>query len=93
MQTVKTFKTSDGELHEDKVEALQHEFSIELRGLVQSRHSPHKTSFSPSEIASFLSKNHSDVQKVISKYKTAIGRATPRATQKSVEKDGLRKVA
>lgn len=35
MQRVTAFKTSDGKVHSEELDALQHEFGIELRGIVQ----------------------------------------------------------
>lgn len=36
IQAVKSFQTSDKKLHPNRVEALKHEYGIELRGLIQS---------------------------------------------------------
>lgn len=67
MKEVKVFKTDDGMIHQDKGSAMTHELMLNLRGIIQSH--VRGTSFSPTEIASILSKEQQAVFDTLGKYR------------------------
>ncbi len=67
MEQVKVYKTKDGMIHQDRSSAETHELMLNLRGIIQSH--VRGTSFSPTEIASILSANHTQVYDTLGKYR------------------------
>jgi hypothetical protein len=70
IQTVKAVKTSDNRIFEDKGEAIAHEFSISLRGLIQ-RNAGNRISdtYTAAQISEILTKNMAEFEKIHSNFK------------------------
>jgi hypothetical protein len=70
IQPVKSFKTSDSRIFEDKGEAIKHEYSVSLRGLIQ-RNSGNRISdsYTAAQIAEILVKNVDELIKIQSTFK------------------------
>lgn len=78
IKQVQSFKSSDGALHETKIEALEAEYRIELQGAIQ-RIVPAQgglLKLSPLEIARVLKTNSKEFRGIMQKYDEAIRRAT-----------------
>lgn len=73
----KSFKTSDNQLFQDKIEALTHEFKIEIRGILQGNSLSRADNFTSTQVADLIVKNSNQFTKTIQKYREAIRRATP----------------
>ena len=84
LEQVKSFKTSDGRLFDNKVQALSNEFQLELRGKIQEKIRGTGNMISIQDAAAIISLEAEPIAAIISKYKTAIGRA--KASAKKVEK-------
>jgi len=71
------YKTSDGKLHEDRLDALKHEFSLDVRGLIHRSMDSTRAgaNLSTLELSQIIVKNCEKFAEIISKNKTAIGRA------------------
>jgi hypothetical protein len=74
IKETKSFKTSDGMLHSDKVSALHREFGLEIRGIIQSvTKSP---SMSALDFANIYKANFEQFTKIGYKYNQMLKRAT-----------------
>ena len=70
---VKSYKTSDGQIHESKVSALQREYSIEIRGLIQSAIG-HRDSLTTTEVSKILCTESEKFSKIVGRYKKLINK-------------------
>ena len=74
---VQAFKTSDGTIHDNKLDALEAEYKFELRGLFQSvANANGMRAFTTSEIAQVLKAHSGRFIEVMRKNNEAIRRAT-----------------
>ena len=73
IKQIKSFQTSDGALHPDKIKALTHEFKLELRGLFQSF--DNKINLTSTDAAAIISCNSDKFVDLINKYKVAINKS------------------
>jgi hypothetical protein len=67
MEQVRVFKTKDGTLFNDRIAAENHELMINIRGIIQSH--VKGQSFTPTEIATILSKEQDNMFATIGKYR------------------------
>lgn len=86
----KAFKTSDGRLFTDKVEALQNEFRLELRGILNTGNPAKNDNYSSVQVAAILAKETEKVIATMKKYQIAINRAT--GERKKTENKALLKI-
>ncbi len=75
LKTVPSFQTSDKSLFTDKLLALTHEQGLELRGIIQAKHTGNSNTILISDAARIIAANGPAIAEILSKYKTAIGRA------------------
>lgn len=80
IEQVKTFRTSDGKLHEDKAAALRHECELEICGAINQYVKGsncvgvNKNILTIPEIATFLSSKSDTITQIVNKFKVAINR-------------------
>ena len=67
MKQVKSYKTNDGRLFDDRVQAENHELMINIRGFLQS--SGKGGSLSATDVATFLAQKQDKVYDIIGKYR------------------------
>ena len=72
METIKAYKTSDGQIHATKREATVAEFGITIQGIFNRNGTRTQTVFTPREVATVIHKNLDEVRKVLSKYSNTI---------------------
>ena len=70
MEQVRVFRTKDGQLFDNRINAETHELVLNLRGIIQSQ--VKGTSFTPTEIATLLAKEQSKVFDTIGKYRRTV---------------------
>jgi hypothetical protein len=78
IKTTKSFQTSDGILHGDKVAALKHEQKLEFRGLLQTKMKQlgnNGNLYSALDIARVLAEETEAVISISTKYRIAINRS------------------
>lgn len=78
MDRLISYKTADGQLHEHKVAALQHDYMLSVRGLIQSKvgHSVQQQTLTPTQVANIFKDNMEEVFKITSKFRDSIRRNT-----------------
>ncbi len=74
MQIVKSYKTSDGKIFEEKGEAENHEFFLNMRGILQSATTPGTTP-TINDMVAGLVKNQEKLSALLSKRKREIAAA------------------
>ena len=67
MEQVRVYKTKDGQLFDDRTKAEDHELMVNIRGIIQAH--VKGTSFTPTEIATLLSKEQDKVFDTLGKYR------------------------
>lgn len=77
LEEVKGFKTSDGQVHLDKIKALEHEQKIELRGIFQSanRNLGGNGTLTTTDAATIVLTNADAIMGVVDTYKRLISQA------------------
>lgn len=73
IKPVQAFQTSDNKTFTDKVAAIQHEFDLELRGVLQ-RANPKVGSYTCPDVTRTLIENLEEFQAITKKYKNLLGR-------------------
>lgn len=72
---ISSFQTADGKLFSDKVEALQHDFKLTLRGILNGGNVGKVDNFTTAQVAESLVKNLDAIQKAIKESQNAINRS------------------
>ncbi len=80
---VQSYQTSDGKLHTDKVEALNHDLKIQLRGFVQTN-TVGAGNLSTTEVAALLANQMDGVCGIFANYRKRIAAIT-RKTNKTLD--------
>lgn len=71
MKQVRVFQTGDGRLFDNREMAEGHELTILIRGVIQS--TDRSASFTPTQMAEFISKNQDQIYDVIRAYRARMG--------------------
>jgi len=77
MDTIKqvaSFKTSDGMLHGNRELALRHEYTIQIRAILQGN--TRNPTFNPTEVANIIKAHSAELIKTIRYFENGISRAT-----------------
>jgi hypothetical protein len=74
IKKVASYQASDGTLHANQVDALRHEYHIELQAVLNK--ASNKGNFTPSEVTTILQNNTDYFMEVMRKYKEEFRRAT-----------------
>jgi hypothetical protein len=72
---VASFKTSDGALHADKVSAIDREYFLELRGLVNGVTPRGSLALNNTEIATMIKTHAKCIKEILTKYEYSLNRA------------------
>lgn len=67
MEQVRVYKTKDGQLFDNRNNAETHELMLNLRGIIQNH--VKGTNFTPTEVATILSKEQDKVFETLGKYR------------------------
>ena len=67
MQQVKSFKTKDGRLFDDRIQAENHELMLNIRGFLQS--SGKGGNLTATDVAVFLSQHQNPLYDILGKYR------------------------
>ena len=78
IKSVPSFRTSDGMLHANRYEALKHEYSLELKGLIQAVEKNVEGHYTIGQVANILAKNSSLIIERMKYYNNQINRAKPK---------------
>lgn len=74
IEQVRSYRTSDGNLHGDRAAALTHQYMLDLRGLLQSNAGHNTANFTSTQVASILAKEADKVYKLTYTYRDKIKR-------------------
>jgi len=72
---VQSYKTTDGKLHSNQVDALKHELGIELQSIVNQNIDARATVISTETLGKILVKSHYEIAKISRKFDEKIKRA------------------
>ena len=78
MKRVVSFKTSDGQLHENKVGALMHDYFLNVRGLIHRKVGVgnQNLTLTPTQVAALFKDNIEELHALTSKFRDSIRRNT-----------------
>ena len=81
IQQCKSYKTSDGTLHNSRYDALLHEYNLEVRGLIQAAEKNVAGHYTIGQVASILTRNSALISKRMSYYNNQLGKAKSRQSK------------
>lgn len=81
MEQIKVFKTRDNQLFQDRASAETHELMLTIRGIIQSHIKG--TSFTPTELATLITKEQDTLFDVLGKYRRTMGSIKAASTRLS----------
>lgn len=88
LQQVKTYRTSDQTLHEDKGKALKHECNLEIRGFIRGallEKSRRNETLTIPEISELLVEKGDGISSIVNKYRISINRANGQQKKKNTK--------
>lgn len=72
---VRSYQTSDEKLHASRAEALTHQLSIDVRGIIQSNTLGKVATITPTDVSQFVARHAQEIHILLGKYKEAMRRA------------------
>lgn len=73
MIEVKSFKTADNRLFENRLDATNHEFSLQIRGFLQSKNNLGNTgAMTPTQVAETISKNLAEFKDLVMRHTRSV---------------------
>ena len=81
LKRIQAYQTSDNRTFPNRIQALSHEFMIDLRGAIQKK--TNSNSLSSTDIASILVNDAENVSDIIHRYRVAINRAKAATDKKN----------
>lgn len=74
LQQVRSYKTSDGKLFDNRAEALVHNAMLDIRGIVQGNGLGKISQMTPTDVAQFVIKYGTEIKDIITKMNDSIRR-------------------
>jgi NRPS condensation-like uncharacterized protein len=74
IEQVRSYRTSDGNLHGDRAAALTHQYMLDIRGILQSKAGPQTPNFTATQAATIVTQEAEKFYKLTSKYREQIKR-------------------
>lgn len=84
IKKIASFETADGVIHKTKIEALAHQFRLDIRGFIQSING-HSDTLTTTQVANILAKNSGTFSKIVKSYNLSMAGNTPKTKRNSVE--------